>query len=50
MNFLDFLLLVTIILCACLLSIFIICMCIYSVNLCYKQNSAHELLLEESLM
>ena len=50
MNFLDLLLLVTIVFCASLLAMSIIYMCIYSVNLCYKQNSAHELLLEESLM
>ena len=40
MNFLDFLLLVTIVLCACLLLMSFIYICIYSVNLCYKQNSS----------
>ena len=49
MNFLDLLLLVTIVLCACLLGMFIIYMCIYCVNLFYKQNSAQELLLEENI-
>ena len=50
MNFLDFLLLVTIVLCACLLLMSFIYICIYIVNLCYKQNKAQELLLEESLI
>jgi len=50
MNFLDFLLLVTIVLCACLLLMSFIYICIYSVNFCYKQNKAQELLLDESLI
>jgi len=48
MNFLDVLLIVTIVLCTCLLVMSIIYICIYTVDLCYKKNSAQELLLEES--
>ena len=50
MNFLDLLLLVTIVFCGSLLVMSIIYMCIYCVNLCFKQNSAQESLLEESLI
>jgi|UniRef100_A0A6C0CI38 hypothetical protein len=50
MNFLDLLLVVTIVFCASLLVMSIIYICIYSVELCYRRNSAQENLLEEELL